>query len=443
MRDLREALRVYAHPDVRAMLLLGFSCGLPLFLVLNTFSFWLRESGVDRSTVGHMTWVAMLWGFKWVWAPLLDRLRLPGLSVRLGRRRAWMLLAQSGVVLGLCGMALHDPRGGLAPPAAFAALTAFFAASQDIVVDAWRIEAVGAEWQGAMAAAYQAGYRSGMIVAGAGVLWLVALLAGGESGYVYRAWSKVYGVMALLMGVGMLTVLRLREAPWQEREIADGHGVRHAWHWLVHAVVEPLADFFHRYRRRAPLLLLLVATYRIPDVVLGVMSNTFYVDMGFTRTEVAMVSKIYGVVMTLTGAGLAGLLIARLGLLRVLWLGPLFAGLGALCYAWLAGRGHDVRGLMWTISVDNLAGGLASTAFIAWMSGLTRREFSAAQYALLSSAMLLLPKFLAGFFGDLVNRWGYERFFCGLALLVLPAFLLLWLLGRAESADARNGRGTA
>ena len=425
MPDFAAGLRVYAHPKVRAMLLLGFSSGLPLLLVINTLSFRLRESGLDRILVGEVTWVAMIWGFKWLWAPLLDRIRLPWLGYRLGRRRSWLMVAQLGVAAGLAGMGLADPQHGLSAMVFFAALTAFASASQDVVVDAWRIEAVAVEWQGAMAAAYQAGYRMGMIVAGAGVLWLVAWLAGAP-GYHPAAWRMAYGVMAGLMVVGMLLILQvLDETPWHEPPQFAGDSF---WRALVHAIVEPLADFFRRYGREAALILMLAAAYRIPDVVLGVMSNTFYVDMGFTKTEVAMVSKIYGVAMTLVGAGLGGLMIARFGLWRMLWLGPVFSGLGALCYAWLAGRGHDVSGLVLTISVDNLAGGLASTAFIAWLSGLTSREFSAGQYALLSSVQMLLPKFIAGFFGFLVNDVGYPVFFRGLALLALPALLLLWQL---------------
>ncbi len=431
MTDFAAVWRVYAHPKVRAMLLLGFSSGLPLLLVINTLSFRLRESGMDRALIGEVTWVAMIWGFKWLWAPLLDRIRLPWLGRRLGRRRSWLLVAQAGVMVGLAGMGWQDPRLALPAMVWFAALTAFSAASQDVVVDAWRIEAVAADWQGAMAAAYQAGYRLGMIVAGAGVLWLVAWLAG-TPGYHPAAWQTAYLVMAALMAVIMLAVLLvLDEAPWHEhlQRSGDNAGV-----WLVQAIVEPLSDFFCRYGGGAVLILVLAAAYRIPDVVLGVMSNTFYVDMGFTKSEVAMVSKIYGVAMTLAGAGMGGLMIARFGLWRMLWLGPLFSGIGALCYAWLAGRGHDVSGLVLTISVDNLAGGLASTAFIAWLSGLTSREFSAGQYALLSSVQMLLPKFIAGFFGFLVNAWGYPAFFRGLALLALPALLLLWLL-------QRSGRG--
>ncbi len=419
------------------MLLLGFSSGLPLLLVLGTLSFWLREAGVNRSTVGHMAWVALAWGFKWLWAPLVDRLPLPGLTRWLGWRRSWLLLAQCVVAAGLTGLALHDPRNGLALTAMWAGLIAWSAATQDIALDAWRIEAVEADWQGVMAAAYQAGYRIGMIVAGAGVLWLAAWTAGAAQGYVYAAWRNAYLVMAALMMVGMFATLWMHEVARERTpEVARAAGLPAAVRWLSGTVAAPFSDFMRRYRKRALLMLALIACYRIPDVVLGVMANVFYVDLGYTKAEVAMVSKIYGVLMSLAGAALGGVLVARFGVRRILWLGVVLSSMGNLFYVWLAARGHDVHALVWVISADNLMAGIGSSAFIAWLSSLTNQAYTASQYAVLSSVMLLLPKFLAGFSGDLVNAWGYGGFFVFTAMLGLPVLALLWLVGRAERAGS-------
>lgn len=442
-----ESLKIYTHPRVVGMLFLGFSAGLPLLLVLGTLSFWLREAGIDRATIGFLSWIGLTYGFKWAWAPLVDRVPLPLLHDWLGRRRSWLLFAQLGIAASLVGVASSDPQLSLTPLVMFALATAFFSATQDIALDAYRIEAVEESKQGAMAATYQAGYRIAMIAASAGALWVAAGIAGGE-GYHYAAWRGTYLVMAGLMGVGILTTLLLPEPESNgesqgrrdERGMAEklsrvtwlpGTAAR-ALAWIYGAALSPLLDFVRRYRWHAVLILALIATYRISDVVMGVMSNPFYVDMGYTKEEVATVSKVYGVIMTIAGAALGGVLTLRLGVMRVLGAGALLSAATNVLFAWLTTRGHDVTGLIFVVSADNLSAGIASSAFVAYLSGLTNVAYSATQYAIFSSLMLLLPKFIAGFSGVAVNAFGYAAFFNATAVMGAPVLILVWLAARVH-----------
>ncbi len=447
---LRRWLRdfaVYGEPRVARMILLGFSAGLPLLLVLGTLSYRLRESGIDRTTIGFLSWVGLAYGFKWVWAPLVDRLPLPWLTRILGRRRSWLLLSQSAVIIGLVGMALTDPVSHLERLVLLALLVAFSSATQDIALDAFRIESAGQALQAAMAAAYQMGYRAAMICASAGALWIAAAFDPDEQTYQHAPWMAAYLVMAALMTVGMLTVLFSREpattvpAETLERERQTSERFRSGrlpaplarlGAWFYSSVASPFLDVVLRYRWRAVLLLALIASYRISDIVLGVMSNPFYRDMGFTKDEVAAVSGVYGVIMTLVGAVIGGVLSLRLGVMRVLFVGALLSAATNLLFAWLSTRGHDVGSLVLVISADNLSAGIASAAFVAYLSGLTNVAYSATQYALFSSIMLLLPKFIAGWSGLAVDTFGYEVFFTGTALLGLPVLALVWLAARAH-----------
>jgi MFS transporter, PAT family, beta-lactamase induction signal transducer AmpG len=437
------ALRVYKEPASLRMLALGFSAGLPLLLVLGTLSFRLREAGIDRTTLGYLSWVGLAYGFKWCWAPLVDRMPIPLLTQALGRRRSWLLVSQAMIVAGLVGMALSDPRQALGPIVWCALAVAFGSATQDIALDAFRIESADAQRQGALAATYQTGYRLAMIWAGAGVLWIAAraevapaaavaaAVPAVGANYQQLAWQTAYLVMAASMAVGVLTVLFSREPARVElppaRNVAD---------WLRTALVEPFADFLGRYGWHAALILALIGTYRISDVVMGIMANPFYVDMGFTKDEVAAVTKVYGVIMTLVGAFVGGVLSMKLGVMRVLMLGAILSAASNLLFAWLASRGHDVTALIFVISADNLSSGIASAAFIAYLSSLTNVQYSATQYALFSSMMLLAPKWIAGFSGKFVDAFGYSSFFHSTALLGVPVLLLVWLASRVKLADS-------
>ena len=421
-------LKVYTQPASLRMLALGFSAGLPLLLVLGTLSFWLREAGIDRTTIGYLSWVGLAYAFKWVWAPLVDRLPLPGLTRRLGRRRSWLLLSQLLIAAGLLGMASQNPQLALTPMVWSALVVAFGSATQDIALDAYRIESASMQEQAALAATYQTGYRLAMIWAGAGVLWVATLAQGEQLGYAVRAWQVAYSVMAACMVVGIVTVLLSPEP--QPRPLPPSRSVQE---WLHSALVAPFADFIARYRWQAALVLGLIAVYRISDVVMGIMANPFYVDMGYTKAQVAAVTKIYGVLMTLLGAFVGGAMAMRWGVMRVLMLGALLSASSNLLFAWLAAQAPTTVGLTLVVSADNLAGGIASAAFIAYLSSLTNVQYSATQYALFSPMMLLAPKWLAGFSGQFVDAYGYSPFFISTAALGLPVLVLVALAARVPT----------
>jgi len=426
------------------MLFLGFSAGLPLLLVFGTLSAWLRTAGVDRSTIGHVSWVALLYALKFAWAPLVDRLPLPVLTRSLGQRRGWMLLAQAGVIAGLLFMAGANPQDQLGVLVLSALLVAFSSATQDISVDAWRIEAAAVEWQGAMAATYQVGYRLGMIAAGAGALYLAE----------FYSWPVAYTTMAAAMAVGVMTTLlvaepqrRVDDATWRQEERVVAFLERSAhWPararavaaWAIGAVVCPFVDFFARNGRFALAVLAFIAVFRLSDITLGVMANPFYIDMGYSLADIASVTKVFGVLMTMAGALAGGVLVARYGVLPMLFVAALLVAATNLLFAWLAQLGPSIPWLVLVISADNLSGGLAGSAFIAYLSGLTARAYTATQYALFSSLMLLPAKFLGGFSGDVVEGGGYVFFFFYAAALGVPAILLVTYLIRRERAVRRE-----
>ncbi|WP_254598049.1 AmpG family muropeptide MFS transporter [Polynucleobacter antarcticus] len=413
--------RVYLEWPCLRMLFLGFSAGLPLLLILGTLSFWLREAGIDRSTIGYLTWVGLIYAFKWMWAPLVDRLPIPLLTKLFGRRRSWLLFAQALIVIGLIGMASIDPKAQLTPIVWCALLVAFGSATQDIALDAFRIESADSDHQAALAATYQTGYRLALIWAGAGVLWLAARVETSAGTYDASAWQFAYLCMAASIGVGVVTTLFSKEPI--RLELAKA---RNAKAWLHQTLIEPFADFIKRYRWHAFLILALIAIYRISDVVMGIMANPFYVDMGYTKDEVAAVSKVFGVIMTLVGAFIGGVFTLRFGVMRILFLGAALSAISNILFAWLATQGHNLNGLVWVISADNLSSGIATAAFIAFLSSLTNIQYSATQYALFSSMMLLLPKWLAGFSGVFVDSFGYPTFFIGTAIIGAPVLILIW-----------------
>lgn len=447
----RGAISIYRQPRVLAMLFLGFSAGLPFYLVYSTLSAWLRQAGVQRSTIGMLAWVGILFSIKFVWAPVVDRVPLPLFGRLLGRRRGWMLLAQLGIAFGLFNISLCDPAAGVRPLALWALFTAFCAATQDVALDAWRIESAALSMQGAMLGAYQIGYRVALICGGAGALALA-----GTAG-----WHASYATMAALVAVGVITTLLVREpgaaAPaeslareerviaWLERRAHWPPWLLHAGEWFLTAVICPLTDFFARYGTSLALLTLaFVGVYRLTEFAMGSMVNPFYIDRGFTLTQIATVVKLYGLVMSLVGVLLAGVLIARLGLLRSLLLGSVLIILSNLGYATLAStQTPTLLGLGAVNGLDNLALAMHGTALLAFLSGLTSARYTATQYALFSSLYALPGKILEGTSGMVVDRIGYPAFFLYTASLALPGLVLLWWLNRRGGFDGARARAGA
>lgn len=434
----RAALRVYVQPRMLTMLALGFSAGLPFLLVYSSLSAWLRQSGVQRATIGMLAWVGLAYTFKFLWAPIVDRVSLPWLTRALGRRRSWLLFAQAGIAVGLFNQSLSDPANGVLHIAFWAVFIAFCSATQDIALDAWRIESAPAEEQGAMASAYQIGYRGAVIASSAG-LFLLADRFG---------WRVGYGVMAALVLVGVVTTLLAqepeatlhRDAVLHEEQVTSWLGRRAHWPewlrsagaWIYGAVVCPLVDFFARHGvATAVLILLFIGSYRLTDFTMGTMTNPFYIDRGYTLTQIGTVVKVYGVAASIVGILAAGFVIVRIGLLRALILGSCMIILSNLGFSLLARVEHPgLLGLGLVNAFDNLAQALHGTALIAFLSSLTSARYTATQYALFSSLYALPSKLLEGFSGFIAEALGYPHFFLYTASLSIPALLLLIVLVR-------------
>src|ERR1700722_3239447 len=420
------------------MLFLGFASGLPFYLGYNTLSALLRQDGIQRSTIGMLAWAGLIYTVQILWAPFVDRVPLPLLKRLLGRRRSWMFLAQVGVVGALLNLSLAHPAANLTQVAVGAVFLAFCAATQDIAMSAWRIESAPDKGQGAMAAAYQIGFRAALICASAGALGL-AQVAG---------WHASYATMAALGLVGVITTLLVREphprvAPvgeQQERRVRDW--LRSRAHWprfaqtagaaFVGAVVCPLTDFLGRFPvRSAALLLLLIGSYRLTDFTMGVMANPFYIDHGYSLKQIATVVKFVGLALSMIGVLLSGVVIARYGIVRALVLGSILVMLSNLGFSWLATtHGPTLLGLGFANGFDNMALALHGTALIAFLSALTSSRYTATQYALFSSLYALPGKLLEGTSGYVVDAIGYPHFFAYTASLSIPSLLLIYLLTR-------------
>lgn len=498
----QESLRGFLKPQVLTMLFLGIAAGLPLLLIFSSLSLWLREAGVDRSAVTYFSWAALGYSFKFVWAPLLDVMPVPLLTRWLGRRRAWILVSQFAIMLAIVLMASVDPATDpLYWMAIAAVLLGFSSATQDVVIDAFRIESADMDLQALLSASYIAGYRIGMLLAGAGALVLASYFGSTVADYHYPAWQLSYYCMAGLMLVGVATTLLSPEptmngtwrAVTRQRHLGllltfavavsgfiltfyllsdwadQATQVLTGWVYnaelasvlaelcrfsagalvayligrlmismpivdadlVSHSYVRPIKAFFERYGLAlAWLLLALVGLYRISDIVLGVIANVFYQDMGFTKNEIASIVKTFGLFMTIAGGFLGGILALRYGVMRILMLGAILSALTNLLFMMLAYAGHDIWLLTVVISADNLSGGLASAAFIAFLSSLTNISFTASQYAIFSSLMTLLPKVLGGYSGAMVDSMDYPAFFMMTALMGIPVLLLIWWASR-------------
>ncbi len=438
----REAFQVYRQRPVLIMFFLGFSAGLPFLLVFSTLTAWLTEAGLTKSTIGFFSWIGITYSIKVFWAPIVDRLRLPILHRYFGQRRSWILVAQCGIALGLFLMSKTDPSSNIEMIALFGVLVAFSSATQDISIDAYRIEAAVPKYQAAMSATYVFGYRLALLVAGAGALYLAT----------YMSWIGAYQLMAVLVGVGMIATLVAntpeitRPSMTKELVTAIEERMEHLAHlpentarimaWFAEAVIGPFVDFFKRNGNAAWLILLLVAVYRISDITMGVMANPFYLDMGFSKVEIADVTKVFGFVMTILGSIIGGVLVTRYGIARIMILGATLVAGTNLLFAWMGSIEPNLWSLAFVVSADNLSGGLAVVAFIAYLSSLTSSDYTATQYALFSSLMTLPGKFIGGFSGMVVDADGYPYFFILASVMGLPAILLsIWAFRRESTAN--------
>lgn len=501
-RSWMDSIKVFFDKRSITMLFLGFSAGLPILLIFSSLSLWLREAGVARSAVTYFSWAALGYSFKFIWSPLVDKLPIPILTGLLGRRRSWLLVSQIAIMCSISWMAVVDPAtNGLTSMAMAAVLLGFSSATQDIAIDAFRIESAESELQAILASTYIAGYRIGMIVAGAGSLYLADYFGSTKEVYSHQAWMYTYLIMASCMLIGVATTL-LRPEPEVESSKTN-HSTKDYFNFFLlflviagcfvatfaltadivtmaknslgeifgnkslagllvgtirlavaivvagvaalgigksgivntemieEGYIAPVTNFFDRYGKSlAWSLLCLVGLYRISDIVLGVISNVFYQDLGFSKTDIASAVKTFGVFMSLLGGFLGGILTTRFGVIRMLWWGAILAAGTNLLFMLLASMGQNTYMLYGVIAADNLAAGLASAAFVAFLSSLTDISFTAVQYAIFTSLMTLLPKVLGGYSGSMVDAIGYQWFFVFTTLIGVPVLWIVHVCGK-------------
>lgn len=420
----RDAFKVYGDRRQLVILLMGFSSGLPLPLTLATLSYWLAKVGVDKGSIGLFALVGIPYTFKFLWAPIFDHLAIPGLTRWLGRRRSWALLTQALLALAILAMGFTDPARAPLLTAAAALAIAFLSASQDIVIDAYRIEVLRENEQGAGAAGTQLGYRFGLLAAGAGALALSDFLS----------WPLVFCLLALLVGVGMIGTLIGPEPQVAAVKAAPDSVAKR----LQTMIVQPLLEFLTRPAAIA--ILLFVLLYKFGDAIGGVMANPFYVELGFTGVEIAGITKVFGVIASLLGVAVGGAMVARYGVMRALLIGGILQAVTNLLFAVQAMLGHDLMMLTVSIGADNFTGGLGSAAFVAYLSGLCNRQFTATQYALLSSFMAAGRTILASGGGFLAEYLDWVSFFVATAFLAVPGLLLLAWLRRFAPAPFAERR---
>ncbi len=510
---------LFTRIETWIMLALGFSAGLPILLVYSTLSTWLREASVDIKVIGWFSLVGLAYGFKFLWAPLIDRIPCPVLSARLGHRRGWLLASQLLLVFSLLGMSMLDPaptEAGQHIAQMFiygALLIAIASATQDIVIDAVRVELAEVELQAWLSGVYIAGYRIGMIVAGAGALYLATYLGSTAEHYSLEAWQDTYKFMAFFVLVGIITTFASPEPKFAQTldahptrdyvqivlvfgvclacfffsytgflaELTEGWltdltdkdssqfvikvagftlgtfrflgaiGVAMAVGYAIsfsptmpralikHSFVEPFTDLLTRFGNATLLIVLVIATYRLTDVLMGVLANPFYIDTGFTKTEIATVTKLFGLLITIFGGFVGGWLTKQRGVFVGMFIGGLLAALTNLAFSWLAGLGPEIYGLYVAIGIDNLAGGMASAAFVAFLSALTNREFTGTQYATLFAVTAIFPKIVAAKSGEWVEQMGYGDFFILTTFLGLPTLIFLSLLNRRRPSLMGSG----
>ncbi|SFW67352.1 AmpG family muropeptide MFS transporter [Luteibacter sp. UNCMF366Tsu5.1] len=421
-KGLRGVVAAFAQPGAVIMLFFGLASGLPFLLVGNTLSAWLRESGVDYGAIGIASYVTFAYNFKFLWSPAVDRFKLP-LFGRLGLRRGWMMFALVLLAAGLLGMAAMPPTASLLRFMAMTLVAALAGATIDIVVDAYRVEIAPQEAQGALAATYTLGYRLGLIAGGAGILLLADALG----------WQAGYLAICGLLIIPIVAVLVAREPEHRVRERVP---LRVA---VQEGFVEPFRDFLSRYGLGLALgLLLFVALFRLPDQMLGVMAYPFYQDAGFSKTQIAEVSKVYGVIIGIVGALLGGWAVTRFEMRRLLAISAVGVALSNMLYLIMANHPGQTWAFVATLSGDNFAQGFAGPVLVAFMSGLVNRSFTATQYALLSALANLPGKLLGGFSGFLVKSDGYPSLFVVSTISIVPTLIVLAVLWRRMPVPAHS-----
>ena len=510
MTNWQQSIRAFLHPRVITMLFFGFSAGIPLLLIFSTLGLWLREAGLERSAVTFFSWAALGYSFKFVWAPIVDFLPLPFLSQYLGRRRSWILVSQIAIIISISLMAMTDPSMGdlQLKMMAFAAIAlGFSSATQDIVIDAYRIESAPPDLQALMSSTYIAGYRIGMLISGAGSLLLASLFGSEMHSYNYDAWRFTYFFMGFFMLIGIITTLIVNEPKEYkviEKKYSNYTYIRFFLIFVIailcfigvfllsseisihlkntiqtivinqnlsnfiiellrlslsliaalsvtilsikinfvnkqvfmESYIAPLIDFFQRYGLKlAILLLVLICLYRISDIMLGVISNIFYQDLGFSKIEIASIVKTFGLIMTIIGGFLGGILSLRFGIMKILYLGALLTVATNLLFMLLSIYGYNISLLYFVISADNLSAGIASAAFVAFLSRLTNVSYTAMQYAIFSSLMTLIPKITGGYSGSIVENIGYTNFFFIASLLGIPVLLVMFFTNKYLKFD--------
>ena len=419
--------RFYLQRPVLVIFFLGFSGGLPFPLVYATLTAWLEDAAIQRSTISTFAWLGFAYSFKFLWSPLVDTMSLPFLTQWLGRRRAWLFVSQLALGASIFVLASIDPSQEIAAFAFVAIAVAFLSATQDIVIDAYRIESVGQELQSVLAASYQYGYRIGVLVATAGAFLIAD----------YGSWSMTYQVMAGFMLVGLVTTLLCHEPDSVVQTVTEeaGSAVQRLGRWLVFAVVEPLADFFRRYRAWGFVLLAFIASFHVSDRVLGILANPFYLDVGYTKTEIGSVAKLYGFWVSMLGVAAGAAASVKFGLSRCIVLAPIFVVSTNLFFLAIVLTGPNLSMLALTISVDNFALGFGSTIMIAFMSSLINVSFTATQYALLSSISTFFGKLFAGYSGDVQEMTGWFNFFLYAAATGIPAIVLATIVAWKHPKD--------
>ena len=477
-------INIFFQKKPLKMICLGFSSGLPILLVFSTLSVWLVKAGISRSTVTLFSWAGFAYAFKYLWSPLVDNYKLP-IFKKFGHRRSWLLFSQLLIIFALIFTAFTDPKESLFFTALFITILAFFSATQDILIDAFRIESAPQSLQGPLSSMYIAGYRIAMLVAGAGSLWLASFF--GTEVYDQNVWKKVYLIMSLFMFIGIFATL-ISDEPKLKRNFNSNNHVKFlitifiavigfiylysiidspfekkdilinflfslsrliicfVFSYLIISLLiliqfapknkisksylGPILNFIQRYGKFAFLILILISLYRIADIVMGVMANIFYLEKGYKISDIATYSKFFGVFATIFGGFIGGYCSYKFGTMKCLFFGALIAALSNLLFAWLAVSPISINFLIAVITADNISSGFAGAAFVIYLSGLTSIKFTATQYALFSSIMLFLPKLIAGYAGSWVDIMGYPYFFSFTALLGLPVLILIFWISK-------------